>query len=154
MNIVLRAATENDMQMLFLWTNDPEVRNNSFCTDPIPLSTHQNWFQKKLSSPDVAFYIMELDGVPVGQVRYELEDAIAITNYSIAKEYRGRGIGTKMIAAAEKKLLQEQPYVSEVHASVKKDNRASAAIFEKLCYLREEGASEYRFIKEFSHDRI
>ena len=36
MEIDLRPAAPEDVDLLFRWTNDPTVRANAFSTDPIP----------------------------------------------------------------------------------------------------------------------
>ncbi len=149
--MTLRPVRKEDMELLFAWTNDPAVRRNSFQTDLIPLADHQRWFGKKILSDCVAFYIMEVDGIPAGQVRYEVEGEEALTNYSVAKEYRGRGFGAAMIVLAQERLLADFPGVKKITALVKSQNQASANIFRRLGYYEETAseasAPECRFVK-------
>ena len=44
----LREAKWEDMEQLFLWANDKEVRKNSFSMEPISYEEHQEWYEKKL----------------------------------------------------------------------------------------------------------
>ena len=41
--LYLRTADENDMDLLFQWANDPDVRKNSFHSEPISYETHKKY---------------------------------------------------------------------------------------------------------------
>ncbi|MBI4644486.1 MAG: UDP-2,4-diacetamido-2,4,6-trideoxy-beta-L-altropyranose hydrolase, partial [Deltaproteobacteria bacterium] len=56
--ITLRAAVKDDCRMLWEWANDPEVRKNSFSSDPIPWEQHVSWFESKLRDPGYLFFIV------------------------------------------------------------------------------------------------
>ena len=44
--IRMRKANENDVDTYFRWTNDEEVRRNSFNTTQINYDNHVAWFKK------------------------------------------------------------------------------------------------------------
>ena len=87
MSTYLKAATEKDINLLFEWTNDPSVRQNSFNSAPIPFEDHQRWFHRVLNDPNTFLYILYDAEVPIGQIRLDKpEDGSAIINYSISGE--------------------------------------------------------------------
>ena len=47
---------ESDMRLIFDWSNDDEVRKNSFSSEKIKFEDHQRWFQKKID--EVGYYIL------------------------------------------------------------------------------------------------
>ena len=144
----LRPAVLADMLLLFGWANDPEVRKRSFHSASIPLEKHADWYKACMASHDVVMYIMEHDHEPVGQLRYQIEDGTATTNYSIADCHRGKGYGTWIVRMSDEKLLSERTDIHRIVAYVKHDNPASVSVFEKNGYTRSDNGSYYTFEKE------
>lgn len=85
------------IDLLYKWVNDPIVRQSAFNTDEINYEEHCNWFTRCLQREDVKIYILIENGMPVGQVRLNIEKGEALIDYSIASEYRGRGLGYVII---------------------------------------------------------
>lgn len=131
----LREISSDDCQLLFEWVNDSEVRKNSFSREPIPYETHVLWFQKKLEDSGCEIFIYMDGNEPVGQVRVDFEEDAGLISYFIAKEFRGKGYGKKMLLAIETKIAER---VGVLNAQVKKDNKASQLVFERLGYQRME----------------
>jgi UDP-2,4-diacetamido-2,4,6-trideoxy-beta-L-altropyranose hydrolase len=122
----IRDAKLSDAELLFTWVNDNDVRENSFNQNPIQWENHVIWLIKKLSDHNVKIFILELDGLPVGQIRYELtENDKWIIDYSISKNYRGRGLG-KQIISITIALFENGIFRGEVKSS----NIASKKAFE------------------------
>lgn len=140
MNLALREVTQEDIDLLFTWANDPVTRQNAFHTEPIPYETHKVWFAKMLADKDVMKYILCMTSLDkggrqdIGQIRLSIEDREALIDYSIAPKERGHGFGTKMILMAEKKISQTRTDVIWCVGQVKKENIASARAFEKCGY--------------------
>lgn len=142
----LRKVTKEDLQLLFDWANDSLVRMNSYHTEPIEFSTHEKWFAAKLADENCCMYILT-DGdekTCYGQVRGDLDAGKIEIDYSIGKEYRGHGLAKKMLALFEKEL----PNGSILYAEVKKENPASAKVFESLGYVKEEKESIFVYTKQ------
>jgi len=68
----LRKAECADVDLLFEWANDSEVRNNSFNTVDIKYEEHKRWFENCMLDKDVDIYICCLDDDSVGQIRLNL----------------------------------------------------------------------------------
>ncbi len=131
-NEVLSQAEEQDMYLLFQWANEKKVRQASFCSEPISIEQHKKWFQNVMISNNIHQYIYSINGNPIGQVRITVEDNAAIISYSIAKEYRGKGYGKRMVKLLEREVHDNHPEISELHAYVKSENIASQKVFEGL----------------------
>lgn len=138
----LKEACEQDKDLLLEWANERQVREASFCSETITREQHEKWFQKVLNSDEIFQFIYYKENMPVGQIRLEKEGANAIISYSIAKEYRGKGYGKKMVAMLEEEVKKNHPEILELQAFVKADNIASQKVFEGLGY--EKNDDRYR----------
>jgi len=127
---MLREATSEDMQLLFEWTNDPEVRAQSFCSDPISLDTHQRWFSEKLKCANAQIWILTDCGLPIGQIRCDCNDEEeGIISYSIARDCRRQGHGKRIVQMAYDQIRLRFPKVKRIVAFVKPENIASQRVF-------------------------
>jgi len=94
----LRPARKDDVYTYYDWVNDPVVRSNALNSEPILLETHLAWFDKSLSDPDTFMFVLEVQGLPVGQVRFELQKDEATIDYSLDQLVRGRGLLRSAVA--------------------------------------------------------
>lgn len=125
----LRETTEDDADLLFEWTNDASVRENSFSTDEISYDEHIRWFHHMLADDTIRQYIYMHEGEPAGQIRITIDGQTAEIGYSICKEKRGMGLGKEMVALLAVKIEEDYPQVKKLKAKVKPDNMASRSIF-------------------------
>lgn len=132
LNCHLRKAQWEDMDMLFHWANDREVRENSFSMKPITYEEHVAWFKKKLGG-ESQIYILEQEDEGIGTLRLDFEGNEATISYSVAAEHRKKGYGTVLIRLAEENVS----HGTLMKAYVKKENEASNKIFQKLGYKRD-----------------
>ncbi len=130
-DLALRPASESDAEQLRSWRNDPETRAASRGTAEVGAEEHTAWLAAVLEDPDRQLLICELDGEPVGQVRF---DRLAEHRYEIsialATEARGRGLSSCLIALAVEKLRESSPG-TEVEAHVREGNARSLAAFRR-----------------------
>lgn len=144
----LRKAEWKDVKTLFRWVNDSEARKNSFHSEPVNYEEHVEWFKKKYKDGNCRIYIFCDGKLEVGMLRLDFEGNEAVISYSIAKEFRNKGYGKKIIEAAEEEIRQwmksQKPYIETVSAKalVKKSNVASNRIFASLMY--EKKGIEYK----------
>lgn len=130
----LKKATAEHCNLLFKWTNDKEVRENSFTKDVIKYDEHVKWFNDKLNSPNCKIFIFYLDNVPVGQVRIDVDNHEAVISYSLDNNFRGKGLSAEMIGLLEKNI---DTNVNKLIGYVKFSNVISQRVFEKLRYTKE-----------------
>lgn len=144
--IVFRKATIDDINLLFNWTNDSDVRKNSFNSEPVLFETHEKWFKNVLDDENTNIYIASLNGKEVGQVRVKIEDDYGKIGYSVDKDYRGFGIGYLMLKELYDYLYSNDNKITLV-GEVKYENIASIKVFEKLLYEKIDNGTNYVFKK-------
>lgn len=132
----LRNVSEDDVLLLYEWANDHDVRKNSFSTKRIPLHEHKKWFFDKLKTNKTDMYIYMYEDEPVGQIRIDYENDVGIISYSIAKEYRGKGLADNMLKLAEEKVKESRNEINILHANVKIENKISQMKFENQGYSK------------------
>lgn len=127
----MQPITMNDCMRVYSWTNDPEVRSNSFFSNFIPLEEHKRWFCERLSDPFCVYnLIMNRENNPIGQVRFDINGDNAVISVLIAKESRGKRIGPRAIRLSVESLFRTRP-VNIIHAYVKAENTRSLNAFKK-----------------------
>jgi UDP-2,4-diacetamido-2,4,6-trideoxy-beta-L-altropyranose hydrolase len=134
MQLSLRRATERDVDLFFLWANDPDVRRNSTNKEKISLNDHTEWFTHKVKDSNHIFYLFELHNEPIAQLRFDVKKDSYWINYSISREYRGKGWSTAVIRLGVQKLIKENGNSPVVKAIVKYSNLASAKAFENCSF--------------------
>ena len=128
-DLSLRPASEADGPRLRQWRNDPETRAASRTTAEVGAAEHVAWLAGVLVDPDRHLWICELDGEPVGQVRFDpLDERRYEISVVLAPEARGRGLSSHLISMAVERLCESRPD-AEVEAHVREDNSRSLAAF-------------------------
>lgn len=125
----LRPAAPEDMSVYFRWANDPIVRGSAFSQDPIPFETHEKWFSKKLIDPGAGLYVLECGGVPAGQIRFDRSADDVEIDFSVAHEYRGRGLGVELLRLGTDEFRRGATGPVNFLGVVKQENAASAKVF-------------------------
>lgn len=150
--LTIRAAIPEDARLLWEWANDPSVRSNSFNQEPIPWESHLRWYEKRLASPGTRFWLLEVNGVPAGQIRYDRDDEgrSAEISFSLAREFRGKGLGTRIITLTLGSAIAELG-VEKIVAVVLDGNIPSYKAFQSAGFEAPEVSSWndircYRFI--------
>ncbi|HOI12515.1 MAG TPA: UDP-2,4-diacetamido-2,4,6-trideoxy-beta-L-altropyranose hydrolase [Methanoculleus sp.] len=131
--LLVRHTRLSDEALLLAWANDLQTRKNSFSPEPIPAESHHRWFRNRLRDLDGChLYVVETqEGIPMGQVRFERQEPAWVISYSLAPQFRKRGLGRPLLKAALSKMRSEYPGAL-VLGRVKPDNLPSRKIFESL----------------------
>ena len=130
----LRPATFADAAFLWRLTNDPTVRSTSFNPDPVPYTRHLEWLTAKLASPATCQWILENDGEPVAQIRYDRKTAeLAEVGFSVVASLRGRGLGARLLELTAD-LAGQALHVKRLHGRLFAHNIASQKAFVKAGY--------------------
>lgn len=130
----LRTVETEDCRLLWEWANDPDVRAVSFSSATIPWPDHLRWFHAKLQDAHRLFFVAtDTDDIPVGQVRYDLEDGHAVISISLDRRQRSKGYGSALLRLAAHALFATTTH-STIHAYVKPENQASVRAFERTGY--------------------
>lgn len=133
--IRVRPVRREDYMLLWEWANDHSVRGMSFNQNPIPLGDHLAWFDKKYSDRACFQYIaVNKEEVPVGQIRFEVQDNKALVDVSVDRALRDKGLGSEIIRGGIQMLLAEKPGIP-VYAQVKLENVTSVRAFKKAGFV-------------------
>lgn len=132
---IKKVGLEN-CQLIWEWANDPEVRQSSFSSNPIPWEEHIDWFKRKANDSHCYFFIAldQLD-IPIGQVRFDVKEneVEAEINVSVKKQVRGLGYGTLLLNLAADKMFNSTG-IEAIHSFVKTDNPNSIGAFKGAGY--------------------
>lgn len=151
----VRRACFQDAELLWQWANDPSVRANSFHPEAIPLDEHIEWYKGKLTSPDTRIWLLELNEVPVAQIRYDRVRAdTAEIDFSVVPDYRGRGLGARALILTSDMAYRELG-VKRLKGVVLNSNEASVRAFTKAdfeCVGQEQVSDKFCniFVRECS----
>ena len=132
--VYLRKAERADVDLLFAWVNDSEVRKNSFNTAKIGYEEHKRWYINCLEDSNVDIFILCIDNMSIGQIRLNYNSETAVIGYSIDNSFRGRGFGRSILKLIEQELVSSHPEILVLSGSVKPDNIASKRKFEENGY--------------------
>ncbi len=136
LNVVIETADEHDVIDIFGLANDPEVRRNSFSSEPISLDQHRAWFSEKLGSSETAIYVARgHDGRFIGYVRFELVagEKTLVISIALGRDYRGRGLARELIVRTSALQSALHPGVPIV-AYIKDENLSSLKSFSNARY--------------------
>lgn len=133
--VILRSASENDVDLLYRWANDPVVREASFSSEGIEYSAHCEWFSRKLNSPDCRMFIGLVEKDPFGIVRVERAGREAQVSISVAREFRGLGLSMELLKKGIE-LVRNERFVETICAEIKGENAGSIRLFEKSGFQR------------------
>ncbi|SKB59646.1 Protein N-acetyltransferase, RimJ/RimL family [Salegentibacter salinarum] len=145
----LRHVEISDFYLTYSWANNQKVREFSFNKDKITLKEHANWFFSKLENTNFEYYLLEVQGVAAGSIRFDLEkESIAKINYLLDPKFTGKGLGTYLLENGIQFLIENRPLVQVVYGYVLKENIPSIKIFKKLSFKEiSKNASELKFEK-------
>jgi UDP-2,4-diacetamido-2,4,6-trideoxy-beta-L-altropyranose hydrolase len=146
--LVARRALPTDEDQLREWANDPVTRANAFSQERIAEEAHAKWFRARLSQLDTCFiYVVETqDHVPVGQVRFDRKAQDWEIDYSLAPQFRGRGVGRPLLDAAML-ALGGAGQDGFLVGHVKESNIPSQRVFEALGFQRQRSGSVLTYRK-------
>lgn len=127
----LRKANIHDAEILFEWINEPATRNQSLNTEPILWENHIHWFQQKLNSNRDVILIMENNGKPAGQIRFEKKEEHTLISFMLDKNERGKGLGYHLLKTGMQHYLFNYENNQPIIGYVKVDNTPSLKAFRK-----------------------
>ena len=105
-------------------------RLNSINTKPIDLEAHSTWFRNKIQTNNSALFVLTANNLPVGQIRFDIENDVANIDFSLDDFVRGRGWATRLVELGVEGLDVHK--VDKVYAYVKNSNTLSKNVFLKL----------------------
>jgi UDP-2,4-diacetamido-2,4,6-trideoxy-beta-L-altropyranose hydrolase len=128
-DITMRLASWDDSRKIFEWRNHLNIRQVSRNSGVITWEDHQEWFAAALTLPDRLLLIGQRAGVPVGVVRFDIEDMEAEVSIYVVPDINELGLGRDLLQTAERWLSGNRPGVGKVNAHVLGSNERSMRLF-------------------------
>lgn len=127
-----RKPTIDDLEMYFVWANDPDVRLQSFNSSQIKLDDHKEWFVGAINNEACSMFVFQnSEGKNVGQVRIEKQnDFEALIGVSVNSSQRGKGYAKEMLRLATDSFLESNSRFI-INAYIKDGNLSSKISFER-----------------------
>ena len=95
--VALRALRPEDKDRLLAWRNSPEVAAYMYTDHQISAEEHARWFAAAEGDERRAYWVIEMDGAPVGLANfYDIDrrhSRCAWAYYLAEPSVRGRGVG-------------------------------------------------------------
>lgn len=128
----LRSVVISDMEFYFSWVNDPVSRKYAFSHEAISYETHKIWFKKNIYSSKIIMWILETpQGLPVGQIRFDVQNNIAEIDYGLDSLVRGRG-WAKILLTQGINAFKAENKQTFICAKVKNENQPSCRAFQDI----------------------
>ncbi len=135
----IRSATEHDGPLLCRWWNDGAVMEHAGFPDGLGVDVDAVVRIIKRNNTDTQLMIIEIDGVPVGELHYRSRDGetaeIGIKICDVA--YQGQGYGPRFLRMLISYLFDERGY-NKIVLDTNVQNERAQHVYEKLGF-RETG---------------
>ncbi|MEJ7766043.1 MAG: GNAT family N-acetyltransferase, partial [Acidimicrobiales bacterium] len=127
----VRPVTPDDSALLWRWANEPSTRANAIRQAAIGWDEHIAWLEAGRRALDRLHWIIEMGGIPVGQVRFDgiLHEPCTEISVSVDSSQRNLGYGAVVIRAGVA-ALQQRHRGRPIIAVVRPDNVASLRSFD------------------------
>ncbi len=136
--MLFKPAQASDSKFIYKLRNDPLVKRMSIKnSEHVSWKDHEKWFSKKSKDPACSLWLVEIEAVIVGIVRFERKGPEAEITIHITSENRGKKLASTIIRKATHRYLQLCSDVSRCVAYIKSENLPSIKSFLKAGYCFE-----------------
>jgi UDP-2,4-diacetamido-2,4,6-trideoxy-beta-L-altropyranose hydrolase len=152
--LTVRKTEIQDLECSFEWINDPDVRKQSYNQQPITLEQHTAWFMQKLEDPSSYYYLLEMEGIPVAQIRFQVSGNEAVLGYLAAASIRSKGLGTTILGKGIDRFVKDYQQPVHIIGYVKRTNLPSQRSFERLAFCKEDTDAypdSYKYTMIYGH---
>ncbi|MGA0605325.1 UDP-4-amino-4,6-dideoxy-N-acetyl-beta-L-altrosamine N-acetyltransferase [Phenylobacterium sp. VNQ135] len=140
MTVRLRSVERADSARLLAWRNSPEVAAYMYTDHRISEAEHDRWFAGALTAEDRRYWIIELDGEPVGLANLAKIDPIVRrcdwAYYLAEASTRGRGVGAQVEYIVLRHVFESMGY-HKLWCEVLLENEAVWKLHESFGFQRE-----------------
>lgn len=140
MEITLRKARLSDSEIILIWRNEPSTIPWMGNKRVLSSLEHRTWFTKTLNDPNCLFFIIEISGNPVGQLRYHRNDTsfkdAARVSLNLTEKMHGKGIATWAFKKGSE-LVKKLDFAKIIVGYPLPTNLASIKALEKAGYVRD-----------------
>lgn len=121
-SVQLYLATIADAEQLLVWRNDSVTRMFSINTEEIKVEEHLKWLHQSLTNPHRQLFIANYSEQSIGTVRVDSTEIGHFISWTLAPEYRGKGLAKIMVKALVNRLS------GNIIAKILPDNIASIKV--------------------------
>jgi RimJ/RimL family protein N-acetyltransferase len=97
----LRPPKDEDAAVMITWFEDMEVTHFLFVRTPPSLGQEKEWLDARAKDPDSIFWVVEVDGEPVGSTGIQMidwKDGFGLTGTVIGdKRHWGKGVASELM---------------------------------------------------------
>jgi UDP-2,4-diacetamido-2,4,6-trideoxy-beta-L-altropyranose hydrolase len=146
---VLKPVDESDAAALLAMANDPVTRAGSRDAQAIGPDEHVGWLRRAVGRADGMFWIGEVDGLAVGQVRFTRLDSAWELHYGLDPIARRRGWSASLVRQGLQRLPQG-PVFAVVGVENEPSRRTLATLGFRPTDPRDGAPSDLRIPEGFS----
>lgn len=152
--ITLRPANAVDGRRIYAWRNDERTRRFFRNRDPVSKDTHEDWVKAVIERADRDLIIGEVDGTPVGVLRYDHSREEAEVSVYLDPDRTGAGLGTALLRAGTEWIADRRRSVLRLTAAIHPENPGSIAAFRKAGFALNDESGEFHIYSLNVKDRI
>ncbi len=139
-HVALRPLTEDDRDRVLAWRNSPEVSEYMYSDDVIAPDDHARWLSAALDDPRRRYWIIEMDGAPVGLANlYDLDmghGRVSWAYYLGDPAVRGKSIGA-MVELMVLDVVFGEMKLAKLWCEVLDTNERVVRLHQKFGFRRE-----------------
>ncbi len=138
--IYLRLARPDDIERTFQWRNDPFFIKRSTTQRPVTWEEHQSWYARALNNPDQKIFVVVQGDEPIGEVRFDHTNDLAVISVYLVEEKTGKGLGVEAIRLGTQAAFKEWN-LTRIVACIRQDNLPASRAFAKAGYTESKSDS-------------
>lgn len=147
----IRAVTYDDLPMVLVWRNHPEVRRFMFTQHEISLDEHRDWFARVSHDPSRRLFIVEEVQEAIGYVQFNSVSPGGVTDWGFyARPDAPKGSGRKLGVVALQHAFRELK-LHKVCGQAIESNQASINFHSRLGFRLEGVLREQQRINDQYH---
>lgn len=145
--LTIREFRQEDAKLIYNWRNNPYIVNLGSLKKTVTWDEHNDWFKRTLKSETCKAYILEVDNIPAGQVRFDLEtESIAFISIYLIENFSNKGLGIPFMELSRQFIFNTWPKLQFIIAIVRKENKIGQRYFLKANFIQDE---QYNDLEHF-----
>ena len=157
MSVRLRLLATDDSARVLAWRNSPDVSAYMYSDHAIGQEEHDRWFAGAMTASDRRYWIIEMDGAPVGLANLARLDPTARrcdwAYYLGAASTRGQGLGSRIEYIVLRHVF-ETLGLNKLCCEVLMDNEAVWKLHQSFGFVREALLRQHVFKDGQFHDVV
>jgi RimJ/RimL family protein N-acetyltransferase len=142
-SLTLRLALITDLNATFNWASNKIVRQYAIQKEDIIFENHKKWFLKKINSSDCVYFIAEVNKIPIGSIRFDIDERKeALLSFLLDPKFHGKGYGKEILEKGCGEVLKLRQLINIVGV-VSVENIASLKTFKSLAFTQVSEINSY-----------